>query len=241
MPMILILTLTLILILILYTDADTDTDIDSDTDTNTTDTDTDPTDISVNESCLKPETSGLDDKKLPELNIRMNVEGTFIAVEEIKYPLKEEKIPLEEENFLPCEDALSVKEETLIACGENISQTEHELEKERKSLEQKFSLENEKILCEDKNLSNKEEHSISRENIYVMDDSITVQISLLDNPSPPLDEELLQHDSAFISLIEEPICLINVKEEDDNPKGELNFTKVECHLQLRFFTYSFLL
>ncbi len=95
--------------------------------------------------------------------------------------------------------------------------------------EKKSSIENENILCEDKSLSNKlsikkGEDSVSRINIHVMDEGITNQNSLLDSPSPPVDEELLQQDAAFISLIEEPICLINVKEED-NSKCELNFTK----------------
>ena len=97
--------------------------------------------------------------------------------------------------------------------------------------EQKFSIENENILCEDKSLSNKlsikkEEDFVSRENIHVIDEGITDQNSLLNSPSPPVDEELLQQDATFISLIEQPICLINVKEE--NSKGELNFTKYEC-------------
>ena len=123
--------------------------------------------ISVDEGCLTPDTPGLDDERIPEQDTRMNVEETFIAVEEIKYPLegdiislKEEKIPFREENLFSFEVAFSVGNETVMGSGEE------------------FPLPDER---------------------------------------PPL------------SLMEEQTCTSNWKEED-NSKGELNFTKLKCQI-----------
>ncbi|XP_023324363.1 zinc finger protein 391 isoform X1 [Eurytemora carolleeae] len=83
------------------------------------------TEEEVDENCLTPGTTGLDDERKPEQDIGMNVVENFIAVEEIKYPLegdsisliKEEGIPFGGGNLLPCEDAFSVGDETLMARG----------------------------------------------------------------------------------------------------------------------------